>query len=330
METDKYHVYLLSNVKSLAERNTNSDFITILATPIVLDQPQSWHCSLVEAIIRLDLQNLRKEDLSISVIKYVEPAVVETLSGYANLTALKNALVKHGILLEGNKLAVPIKYQLEFTAPGILGLPKVIFGDSQDRWIKVEELETCPTDKLSVIISKCATVENSIVQLTEKSFKSEKHFIEHLNGVLQQKAVFALDQKISCKLNESHVLHVSDRVSDILGYREQSIQISDLNAEHEMDLYPGSSMIFIYCSLCSESQIGDASGQILRILPLNRESIHKTVPFSCYPPTYKNIIQREISSIRISLRNEIGELLNFGSTGKVALCLELKKKKDNE
>jgi hypothetical protein len=93
-------------------------------------------------------------------------------------------------------------------------------------------------------------------------------------------------------------------------------------------MYPGLNCIIIYSDLVDTRQvIADVHAPLLRVLAMIRAKHRGDMPpFSLEPLQYQEIIKKDVSSITISLHDDLGRRIAFSNIGRVAAVLHIRKR----
>ena len=132
-------------------------------------------------------------------------------------------------------------------------------------------------------------------------------------------------QLIKCELKDDGFVCFSDQLSNILGFRKQSVQQRTNVALHSPDQFPGLNCILVFTNIIEEQFVGHEKAPLLRLLPI-RSSLKKDeiMSYSCQPVQCKKVMQKEILNIRILLTDDPGRKLPFTDRGRASLTLHFK------
>jgi len=321
-------VHLLSNASAgTFPDNTLADFSTILSKPLVFDG--TYEVTLTEIHIPNTLNILTKEQDWIEWVQYArELSTPETVP---NLAELESRFEKYKCRI---KLVAGERY--EVTAPdGVLialgkaqcGLPSVIYGNS-NRVFVGEAFESSETLQGPItIISAKIVVER--VKLTKNFYGTGEKLLEFLTR--NATAFFSLDfldGYVRCVLKkQSGCLRFSTHLSNVLGFRERSIQQKEAIADHLPDAFPGLNFFNVFTNFIESSHLGDVQAPLLRSLPVQHGVEHNHImTYQCQTLQYKKVLRRELECIRILITDDTGKPPNFSDRGRVGLTLHFRRR----
>lgn len=306
------YVHLISNA-SLSEfpENKLSDFRNQLCQPLKLSGDECY-VALSEIHIPFTFDVIKRKDAYIETLVYDESSTKKQETIKEAEITLSNEGVYH--------VRVPDGFMLQLEKERC-GLPKQIFGDSGRVYVG-DTFEG--NEDLSEVVS-----------LHRVSFTRTKHsfmhgYFEYIDDVLK----VITNQQISFKINgkfiqgeiktPATVVHLSDHLANIFGYRQDSLQRSRNTARFLGDLFPGLNCFMVYVDFIEDSFIGDTRAPLLRMLPPQNVSYGQYMTYQCFPLQYKKVLRHEISTIRVLLRDDIGRPLPFGDRGRVTLSLDFR------
>src|SRR5690606_25573048 len=161
--------------------------------------------------------------------------------------------------------------------------------------------------------------------LSDGYFKDLKSLLQNFQSRL---CLLTVEQKFAtCDFKQvNQVIHFSDRLSNVLGFREDSVQQKKYSARFPFDSLPGLNCFLLYTDFIEHSYVGDTKASLLRMLPLQNVEYGSYMSFYCYPRQFKKVLSKEISSARIILRDDSGNEIPFTSQGRVVLTLEFQRK----
>lgn len=314
------HVHLLSNASlDSFPDNRMSDFKNVLTNPIKFDS-DDWRVCLSEIHIPYMFENITKADGFFEWFEYdlSQKKLILEASTTDDLKAHNCSI----LLTDENlfKVKIPDGYVLELESAQC-GLPKTIFGDTDRVFIGEETNDTHITGKIT-LYSVGSKLNRS--EIPSGYYENVRDVIAAVNFELTE---FTFEQNyVVCQLKKPIVLRFSEQIANILGFRKHSIQKTKNRAVYVPDPFPGLNCILVYTDFIKESLVGDTSAPLLRMLPMHRGKRGDYVSYECFPLQFKEVLSKEISSIRIVLRDDSGRELPFMNTGRVVLTLEFREK----
>lgn len=126
------------------------------------------------------------------------------------------------------------------------------------------------------------------------------------------------------------LVQMESKLATILGFTQCSLilpkgRIAHLNAKLPPDYRRSIHNIYIYCSLCENTDVGDKRVPLLRNVAFNIEKFGRTINVLFDSPLYVNVNTKLIESIDVELRDDMGVLVPF-IEGKTVLTLHFRRK----
>ena len=90
-----------------------------------------------------------------------------------------------------------------------------------------------------------------------------------------------------------------------------------------VDLNPNTHHLYIYCNLVHEIMVGDIFAKMLRDVSTRSENYGQYVTITFTAPHYLPLASSYENYVEISIRDDVGELIPFGS-GKVIVTLHFR------
>jgi hypothetical protein len=118
--------------------------------------------------------------------------------------------------------------------------------------------------------------------------------------------------------NEAYELKFSNYLAEILGINKYTVPVTNVGkkvyiSDVPVDLHRGNHSMFVYCSVVSDSIVGDKRVPLLRSFPISDKK-HGIASERFTRLQYIPVKSNHFDSIEVELRNEIGQLIpfNFG------------------
>jgi hypothetical protein len=224
------------------------------------------------------------------------------------------------------EITVPDGFALIFEKASC-GLPQKILGNTDLTYYG----ETIKEDEILVGPAKLVKTQFEIKRSVFQGgyFQTPQSLLQ----TIQDNNIMTLSQDTTTGLfvvklvNDDMVLRFSEHVSNILGFRRQSIQEKEVYARHSLDRFPGMNCVLVSTNFIEESYVGDTRVPLLRTLPIRFETQqHHTMSYECFPIQYKKVLQKELDSIRILLVDDTGRKLPFTDRGRVSLTIHFRRR----
>ena len=132
------------------------------------------------------------------------------------------------------------------------------------------------------------------------------------------KFYFTLSKDLHELLGYDSNIFPNVRIDEITG--ETSSEISPSKTKKFIDKTKESDLYFVHCDIVKESLVGSIRKNILKIFPRNKHSTDENVNYILNDNLYIPLRVEEINSIKISIRNQFGEIHKFDK-GKIFLTL---------
>jgi hypothetical protein len=322
------YLTLVSNAsQSTFPDNRKSVFTTLLPSPINLSEGV-FEIALCELFIPFSLMNLTVNDAWLDLFTYEviadEGAIgeTETLSELIKLCSS----VGGSFQLEKDSYHVwlPEGYAIVFESRS-LGLPLRIYGEPA-RTTLGQKTNKKKLDAKARLVKVKPIRER--VKVTPEYYESCKDIVEELNTKVDGKFVMSVNEKNGIVKCDSKVdsIRLSNQLGNLLGFRRDSIPKGISGARHAFDPFPGCACIFVYSDIISDEVVGDTSGPLLRVLPLKKAARDAMIGYTLDNLQYRTIIQRELTSITLSLYDDVGRELSFKNVGRTAAVCHIRRR----
>ena len=344
------YVHLLSNASmDVFPENRLGDFSTVLAQPIKLHEGE-WEVGLVDCCVPFSIHMLEQEDAWYE-IRYLERSGEERTSGTdpiekqeesAELINSFEKLEEHQCYIrfvhDHYEVSLPDDRCLIILQESLPGLPRRIFGD-KDR-IFYGQITTGTLSGPFKIVST-DMMKRVVNKIPMTNFSKVDDIVEAINNHEGNNSIdfqfrFSIlsNQMITCRDSymsgtSRNLIHLSDHLSNVLGFRQQSIQGEIINACHAIDPFPGLNLLLVLTDIVEDSFVGDTFSPVLRALPIQHVGQNEMMSYECFPVIYKKVLRREIESIHVRLVDDVGRRLPFTGRGRVALTLHFKRRNDH-
>lgn len=140
---------------------------------------------------------------------------------------------------------------------------------------------------------------------------------------------FTLDeqlQRVRILFNNQTIdnIELPASLQHMLGFKEKTVQHSNTIASYYPDLRAGFESLYVYSNIIDNQFVGDVQVPLLRIVNVtgNRLDIVDRIYDN---PHYCNVLQKDIETIEMYLKNDFGEPISF-EFGKVVIKLHFKKR----
>ena len=266
-----------------------------------------WEVGLVEMNVPSALDMVTKDEAWLEWITYDNYSEVATIATVNDVCQL----AKHGCIFnfidDHYEVTVPDGYCVSLSKPQC-GLPELIYGDS-DRIYYGEPIDkNSPIEGETLLYRATRNVTKYVFR--EGYYENMRDFfaliVKAVNNKLSLSYANDLTQLIKCELKDNGFIRFSDQLSNILGFRKQSVQQRINVALHSPDQFPGLNCILVFTNIIEEQFVGHEKAPLLRLLPI-RTSLKKDeiMSYSCQPVQYKKVMQNEIMNIRILLTDDL-------------------------
>ena len=150
-------------------------------------------------------------------------------------------------------------------------------------------------------------------ELDENSTEWEKKRVEFIKSCFDV-SYNALHHRVILSVCENRQLVFSKLLAYMLGFKYNYIE-GERTADYEPDLRGGMDSLYVYCDLIEPQIVGDVMEPLLRILPVIGE-YGKVIHQVFVAPHYVNVLQKEFSSVRISIKTDQDRpiLFRFGKS----------------
>jgi hypothetical protein len=326
------YVHLISNASmDIFPENKLSDFSTILSQPMQLEENEEYEVGLVEINIPYTFNTIKKEDAWLEWVHY-ERELATPIITIDDHSKLQDYDCRIEWVVDHYEVVVPDGKMLQFEQAQA-GLPIRILGD-KNRVYRGDRIEA-KSPITGVILIMSGTKNTTMMYIKDGTYSSALDLIEAITQSAGSKMTLKHLENtniVECaiiseeSIFQENLVHFSDHLGAMLGFRRQSIQRPVTQAAHTYDPYPGMNCILVFTNFIEESQVGDTRAPLLRLLPFKHIASGDVMSYNCFPIQYKRVVQREINCIRILLANDIGRTLPFTDLGRVALTLHFRKK----
>ena len=326
------YVHLLSNASmDVFPNNTLSDFSTILHHPLILEADE-WDVGLVEINIPNNVDTITKDEAWIKLVTYEETqAELVYIASDVNNNQLAEYECRIDYVHKENHYEVELANGYMLTlSPNECGLPEKIYGDSNRVYIGKE---------IASYVKLGANLQLYRVPFKSDTYRFQGGYYENLSTLANVINKAVSDNRLSLSIHEnldiaqchlgenSNVIHFSNLVSNVYGFRNQSVHGKETIARHATDPFSGFNCILVFTNFIQEQFVGDEKAPLLRLLPLRTTAKRNEVmSYSCLPIQYKRVMQKEIVNICIVLTDDVGRQLSFGDRGRVSLMLHFKRR----
>ena len=265
MQRRKMYVHLLSNASmDVFPDNKLGDFSTILNHPLLLSGSDEWEVGLVEMNVPFALDMVTKNEAWIEWVTY------DIASGLmVEKTEDTNQLAKHGCFVnfvdDHYEVIVPDGYYLRMSKAQC-GLPTEIYGDSERVYYgePIEGHNVLEGDFLLYTANRQAQK----YLFKEGYYEEMNPFLTLIKTVVGNKLSLTFNNAthmVHCQLNEDGFVKFSNQLSNILGFRNQSIQQRSVVAHHTPDPFPGINCILVFTNIIEEQFVGHDKAPLLRL-----------------------------------------------------------------
>jgi hypothetical protein len=364
------YISLFSNTRSLGSEDTISNFETELNSNIPL-QDGDYECALVAASIPAAFEIITPENAYITLTsqKYQKREADVELSG-ENFIETINIALRGNISIESAGVRNKFKFvqgnssRKKISEVSVKHDGKFFSGDNLEFSVPINtifELEK-RTDTIPMTSAEKNTIKfilfNKSIDHTsqenrielKRSCRNLKHLISVINK--QMKSQLNIDSDVFTISPDKYIAFKGFTGLEQIGktYRynqftlsEQLLGILGFNIDHvfgetplEGSRLPDFTAGFKYAIVTSpivENQfIGSDSIPVLAVIPLDRASDTNIINFEPRHLAYKKILNKDLSTIRVSVYNEVGSLLRYISdkTHPLVLTLHIRKVLRNE
>jgi hypothetical protein len=101
-----------------------------------------------------------------------------------------------------------------------------------------------------------------------------------------------------------------------------------LLAKYGYDINAGIHGLYVYTDIAKPSIVGDSVTSLLRIVNVGNSPFGGSYIYIYDKPIYMKVIKKEITSIEIDVKDDIGRTLKFDNRGRIQIVLHFRKRKN--
>jgi hypothetical protein len=323
------YIHLISTASADKFDNDLSSFGVELSSALHLEG--TWEVGLVEAVIPYNMDMVRGTECNIECIRYQR----NSSGDYDVLGLVHEGPLQSTASFCGFSISyVRDHYEVELRSGFICrfagekyGLPDILFGDTGRtiKGMKVAERKLEGTLRFDLV--RCVM---ETVTVREGYYHEFSDLAFAINEAIGADGNFEVDKnsgffKFTSAKDALCVFQLSDKLTNIAGFRGESQPLQLTTAKHFPDRYPGFNAFLLHCSILDSTHVGHVKVPLLQILPVkNNMKYGDLMQYEIANVMYKKVKKSNISAVHTSIYNDVGEKVRFGDRGHVILTLHFR------
>ena len=179
--------------------------------------------------------------------------------------------------------------------------------------------------KATIIIKQYPSYYNTYLSFTPGYYPTIEDLLKNMQKQLSDEGVGITLEDTKCRitLNNAEVvgIELKNGADILLGFRDQKITARTSLGEYLPNLTRGLFAIFVYCSICQPTVVGDVNVPLLRTIHMSNKKYGSTVNHIVQQPLNIPLNTQTVKNIEIEICDAYGKRVPFQNT-KILMTLE--------